>query len=166
MAEVVADLVRQIEQEGVAVALVAKARRVGVVEHLHARRRERRVALREEAADLAQAAGLAQEVDRRQVGGEDVAVIDGDSLRAKQQLGGTQLVAVVVFVDDVAHDRRGDGVDEDRRDVDHCRAKEGEVPGLERAGREHGVAKAQEVRDVGAGVRVHQGGERRGADRG
>ena len=88
------------------------------------------------------------------VGSEHAAALHRDPLRAVQQLGGAEDEGVVAAGNDVVHDRLGDPVDEERRQVDRAGPEQRQVPGLERSRGEHGIAEAEEVRVVVARVGV------------
>ena len=161
VADVVRDLVGQVEDEGEAIVGAVEAMRVGVAEDRQAGEVVVGSAAIGESQDVER--GLrTSAVDRFEVGAEDPAVVQGDALLAEQQLPGAALERVAIAGQQMLDDRRDDAFDEHRRDRDRAAAKEGQVIRLERAGGAQCIAYREVGLVVGASVGVDQGGERSG----
>ena len=116
--------------------------------------------LRQKAPDVAQAAGLIEDVHHLTVAAEHLAALQADALAAKQQLTGTHHIGIGRVVQQAVRDGLGQQIYKQRRDVDAAAAvprKQAQVIGLQGAGGQQAIAKAQEQRVAVTGIGILHG---------
>jgi hypothetical protein len=149
VAEFLPDLVRQVEQEAVAAARAAGLGPVAVLrgrlQHLHLHRLQRRLRLRQQAAQVAEAVGLALQVQRGLVAGQQPAFVGAQTLAAEQHLRGARGKGVARAVEQAAQHGLHHEVDEQRWHAGVAAPPHAEQPGLEGAGLDQRVAQCDEV---------------------
>ena len=163
MAQVVADFVREVEQEIVALAALPVVRRVFVAQDFQVNIAHRRLVQRQQAAHVAQATGLVEQVQHDQIAAQNLPVLHVDALGAEQQFGSARFKGVVRTrshaLQQIAHAGLRDQVQKQRWQLEVAGPQGSEVPGFECAGGQKRVPKAEEKGVVGADVAIGQAGQ-------